>query len=70
MVKKRRRNRGRKEIATKEKRMIKREIAEKDNNTVHTHTHTHTHTHMDTHIDAHIDAHTHTLFTHTHTHAC
>jgi hypothetical protein len=27
-VKKRRRNRGRKEIATKEKRMIKREIAE------------------------------------------
>ena len=43
-MKKRRRKRGRKEIATKEKRMIKREIAEKDNNTVHTHTHTHTHT--------------------------
>ena len=31
MVKKRRRNRGRKETATKEKRMIKREIEEKDN---------------------------------------
>ena len=43
-MKKRRRKRGRKEIATTEKRMIKREIAEKDNNTVHTHTHTHTHT--------------------------
>ena len=36
LVKKRRRNRGRKEIATKEKRMIKREIAEKDKNTVMT----------------------------------
>jgi hypothetical protein len=35
-VKKRRRNRGRKEIATKEKRMINREIAEKENNTVMT----------------------------------
>ena len=33
LVKKRRRKRGRKEIATKEKRMIKREIAEKDKNT-------------------------------------
>jgi hypothetical protein len=43
---------GGKEIATKEKRMIKREIAEKDKNTVHTHTHTHTHTHIDAHIDA------------------
>ena len=32
-MKKRRRNRGRKEIVTKEKRMIKREIAEKDKNT-------------------------------------
>ena len=31
MVKKRRMKRGRKEIATKEKRRIKREIAEKDN---------------------------------------
>ena len=31
LVKKRRRNRGRKETATKEKRMIKREIEEKDN---------------------------------------
>jgi hypothetical protein len=32
----RRMKRGRKEIATKEKRRIKREIAEKDNNTVMT----------------------------------
>ena len=31
-MKKRRMKRGRKEIATKEKRMIKRVIAEKDNN--------------------------------------
>ena len=31
LVKKRRMKRGRKEIATKEKRMIKRVIAEKDN---------------------------------------
>ena len=36
LVKKRRMNRGRKEIATKEKRRIKRVIAEKDNNTVMT----------------------------------
>ena len=36
LVKKRRMKRGRKEIATKEKRRIKRVIAEKDNNTVMT----------------------------------
>jgi hypothetical protein len=35
-VKKRRMKRGRREIATKEKWRIKREIAEKDNNTVMT----------------------------------
>jgi hypothetical protein len=35
-VKKRRMKRGRREIATKEKRRIKREIAEKDSNTVMT----------------------------------
>ncbi len=36
LVNKRRMKRGRKEIATKEKRRIKREIAEKDKNTVMT----------------------------------
>ena len=36
LVKKRRMKRGRKEIATKEKRRIKRVIAEKDKNTVRT----------------------------------
>ncbi len=58
-------NRGRKEIATKEMRMIKREIAEKENNTVHTHTHTHTHTHGRTHRRTYTHTHAHT---HTHTH--
>ena len=43
-----------------EMRRGKREIAEKENNTVHTHTHTHTlFTHTHTHTRTHTHSHTH-----------